>query len=144
VLDGYIEVIDGVEWTLDMWLSQRSPYNLLTVEGEAPTGHELYDRLGYGNQARVAAGVSTLDASYDDDDTSLSVTSEEVRWIDSAGFPAQFPFDVVIAGERIRVTAIAGTTLTQTFTVTRGMDGVAKPLPSGSAVQLFRPAVVAL
>jgi len=62
----------------------------------------------------------------------------------SAAYPAQFPFYAEIAGEVVNVTAITGTGLAQTMTVTRGVHGVAKTLPAGSPVQLWRAPVVAL
>jgi hypothetical protein len=67
-----------------------------------------------------------------------------VRWIDSATYSSRFPITVVIAGEIMTCTAITGTGLTQTFTVTRGLHGVAKTLPIGSAVQVWRAAAIAL
>ena len=41
-------------------------------------------------------------------------------------------------------TAITGTVLTQTFTVTRALHGQAKALPSDSRVQLWRAPIVGL
>ena len=47
-------------------------------------------------------------------------------WITTAGFPSMFPFDINVAGERITVTAITGSSTPQTFTVTRAVNGVSK------------------
>jgi len=132
IIEGYQETIDAAEWYVDLYLMPYRPYEVFEIE------------TGDGNRSRVPAGVSTIDATYDEDDASLSVTSAVKRWIDSATYPSMFPIDIEIAGEVMRCTAITGTGLTQTFTVTRGLHGVAKTLPSGSAVQLWRPPVIAL
>jgi hypothetical protein len=58
--------------------------------------------------------------------------------------PAEMPFDVMIGGERITVTAITGTNSPQTFTVTRSVNGVVKEHPAGTAVTVFRPVYRAL
>jgi hypothetical protein len=55
-----------------------------------------------------------------------------------------FPFDILIGGERMTVTAITGTTLSQTMTVTRSINGVVKTHLTGAPVALFRPSVIAL
>ncbi|MFJ6386454.1 hypothetical protein ACIQJT_02475 [Streptomyces sp. NPDC091972] len=54
-------------------------------------------------------------------------------------YPADFPFDVITGGEVMRVTACTGTTLSQTFTVTRAINGVRKTHASGQPVALFVP-----
>lgn len=65
-------------------------------------------------------------------------------WVDSATYPAEFPFDVLIGGERMRVTSCTGTALSQTFAVQRGLNGIVRNHDSGEAVQLADPAIVAL
>ncbi|MFJ5143314.1 hypothetical protein [Streptomyces sp. NPDC088707] len=76
--------------------------------------------------------------------TSLTfVSSPGPRWIDSAAFPAEFPFLVVIGGEQVRVTAITGTTLTQTANVVRSVNGISKAHSAGAAVRLAQPLVIA-
>lgn len=108
-----------------------SSYNVFEVES------------GPDNTSRLAA-TSTLAASYTSSDTSLSVTSTGTRWVDSATYASDFPMVIAIEGERMTCTAITGTGLTQTFTVTRGLDGFSKALTSGSAVQIDRPGALAL
>jgi len=98
---------------------------------------------GTGNRSRIPAGTSVTDAAYDDNDTSLSVTSTSTRWIDTATYPTQFPIDIIIGGERMTCTDITGAALTQTFTVTRSVNGVVKSHTAGAAVQIFRPPVIA-
>jgi hypothetical protein len=54
------------------------------------------------------------------------------------------PFDIMVGGERIRVTVVTGTTSPQTFTVTRSINGVVKGHSSGADVELFHEAIYAL
>ncbi len=53
-------------------------------------------------------------------------------WTTSA---AQFPFDIIVGGERMTVTAISGASSPQTFTVTRSVNGVQKSHLAGVAVK---------
>jgi hypothetical protein len=85
--------------------------------------------------------AEALDAT----ETSVDVlTTGLARWIDSATYPAEFPFDVRTGGEVMRVTACTGTTTSQTFTVTRSINGVTKSHPSGQAISLASPVYVAM
>ncbi|TXL91576.1 hypothetical protein [Streptomyces sp. IB2014 016-6] len=72
------------------------------------------------------------------------LTAVGPRWVDSATYPSDFPFDVLVGGEVMTVTSCSGTALSQTFGVTRAVNGVVKAHPSGTPVSLARPAVVAL
>jgi hypothetical protein len=78
--------------------------------------------------------------------TSVAITTNSgPRWADSATFPSDFPFDIVIAGERITVGGCTGTTTSQTLTsLTRSVNGVVKTHAVGEAVTLFAPAYIAL
>jgi len=58
--------------------------------------------------------------------------------------PIQYPWDYRIALLSAMQTALDGTSFPQTFTVTRGVGGVAFTHPTGAAVSLWRPAVLAL
>jgi hypothetical protein len=75
--------------------------------------------------------------------TATSVTfvtpAGQAIWVNSTGYPAEFPFDVLIAGERMTVTAISGTSSPQTATVTRSVNGIVKTHASGEAVRLAVP-----
>lgn len=134
IIEGYTETLDAVEWSVVIYALPYRPYEVLQIQ------------TGTGNRSRIAAedGGSTTNATYGPTVTALSVTSATVRWIDSATYGSQFPIVIEIAGEPMTCTAITGTGLTQAFTVTRGLYGVAKTLPSGSAVQIFRPPAIAL
>jgi hypothetical protein len=132
ILEGYEELLDGVEWLVVLYAMPYRPYEVQQIE------------TGIGNRSRIPAGLSVLDAGRTATATSLAVTSLEVRWIDSATYAAQFPILIEVAGEVMTCTAITGTGLSQTFTVTRGLHGQSKALSSDSLVQLWRAPVVGL
>jgi hypothetical protein len=132
IIEGHTERWNSKQWTAQLNCSPESVYEVYQVQN------------GADNRSRIPAGASVTDALYDDNDTSLSITSTTVRWIDTAAYPTQFPIAIIIAGERMTCTDITGTSLTQTFTVTRSVNGVTKSLPAGSQVQIWRPAAVAL
>ncbi|XKK40306.1 hypothetical protein HFP72_06665 [Nocardiopsis sp. ARC36] len=106
-------------------------------DDEEPTGPRGPDRAD--------TEACELTAAVDADDTTLTVaTTVGPPWIDSANHAAMFPLDLVLGGEIVRVTAIAGTGATQTLTVERSLNRIAKPHLAGTAVSLARPAVVGL
>lgn len=90
--------------------------------------------------SRLASSTSTLAAGVTSSATSLSVadTGGE-RWTTD---PTDMPFDILVGGERMTVTAITGTSSPQTFTVTRAINGVAKAHSAGEAVALARRATI--
>lgn len=90
----------------------------------------------------VTLGVRPETTAVDSSATSLSVaTTSGPLWTTDAG---EFPFDLMVGGERMTVTAITGTTSPQTFAVTRSVNGIVKDHPAGTAVELFAPAYRAL
>lgn len=132
VIQGYTELLDGVEWFITIY---ATPYRI----------NEVWQvENGAGNRSRIPAGVSTTDLAYSATASSLSVTSAATRWVDSATYAAKFPIVIEVAGEVMTCTSIVGTGLTQTFTVTRGLHGVTKALPIGSPVQVWRAPGIAL
>jgi hypothetical protein len=68
---------------------------------------------------------------------SLTITDNE------AWSTVDEPYDLMIAGERVRVTSMGARSgsgpYSQTATVTRGINGVTKELPSGSEVHIATP-----
>jgi hypothetical protein len=58
--------------------------------------------------------------------------------------PDDFPFDIRVGGEVMRVTSITGGTSPQTFTVTRSINGVVKSHSAGEDVRLAYPTYVSL
>jgi hypothetical protein len=131
---GFVETIETHRRIIEVAASPALPYDVFRL-GTDPTD----------NLARIpaAAGETTLNEALDTTETGVDIVSTTVRWIDSATYPTQFPFDVMVGGERMRVTACTSTTLSQTFTVTRSINGIVKTHAAETPVQLFRPPVIA-
>lgn len=131
---GYVEVIESHRWTIAVNATPGRPYDVFQLETDVT--HNL-------SRIPAATGKTTLSGSLTTTATSVGITSVTTPWIDSATYGTQFPFDIVVAGERMRVTACSGTGLTQTFTVTRSINRIVKTHAAGETVQLFRPPVIA-
>lgn len=72
-------------------------------------------------------------------DALLVLTPSGPPWSGSA-----VPFDIIVYGERMTVTAVSGVSFGQVFTVTRSVNGVVKSHATGAVVELFKPSVYAL
>lgn len=90
---------------------------------------------------RDTAGTVLADAVTASDTSWTVVTASGPIWTTD---PADMPLDVVVGGERVTVTDIAGTGTAQTMTVTRSVNGVSKPHSANAPVRLWQPAVRAL
>lgn len=126
---GYREVLGGFEHSFTFNCGPGDPWNVGITDGA---------------QVRLDSDSSTLTSSLTTTATSVSVTiaSGAPRWIDSATYSTEFPFDVVIGGEQMTVTAITGTSSPQTATVTRSVNGVVKAHSAGESVHLADPVYV--
>ena len=131
LVQGVAEIIDQYTWDVVLTCTPAGPWNVGVV-GDAVLGRIATDGCTLGGAVSASATSFTL------------VSSPGPRWIDSAAYPSRFPFDLLVGGERVRVTAITGTTLTQTATVTRAVNGISKSHASGAAVQVADPARIAL
>jgi hypothetical protein len=131
---GYTHEIGPHSWVMTLNAGAASPYEVFELESTT------------GNRGRIspAPGKTTVNEALDTTETGVDIVSVTQRFIDSATYPTMFPFDVIIGGERMTVTAITGTGLTQTMTVVRSVNGIVKAHSAGAAVALFRPAVLAL
>lgn len=129
---GFTETLEPAHWTIAVNATPALPYEVLELESTSR------------NRGRIPTGGSTLAGTMTTTSTSRTVNSANVRWIDSATYATQFPFDIMVAGEQMTVTAITGTSSPQTFTVTRSVNGVVKTQASGADVQLLNPPVIAL
>lgn len=130
---GYAEVLGVYDWTIALNCSPAGPYRVAVTDD---------DQLG-----RLDSERSTLDAPVDSTTTSIDVAVETgyAPWITDADLPGQFPFDLMVGGERMTATAIgAPSSGVQTFTVTRAVNGVTKPHAAGTRVRLFQPVAIAL
>jgi hypothetical protein len=90
---------------------------------------------------------STITEDLDTTETAIDITTSDpfgTVWATTAGLPAEFPFDVMVGGERMTVTACVDLTLpAQRFTVTRSVNGVVKTHSSGARISLADPYYVA-
>lgn len=92
--------------------------------------------------SRLDTGGSTVNTGINTTATSMLVSTNAGNqlWTTAAG---DFPFDIIVAGERMTVTNITGSSSPQTFTVTRSVNGVVKSQTAGTDVRLFTPCYIA-
>lgn len=103
---------------------------------------DLYDTGFYTDPralpARYDHGGCTLNEALDSTETGVDVITAAGNpvWTQAGG---DYPFDLMVGGELMTATAISGAGSTQTFTVTRSVNGVVKSHTSGTPVSLARP-----
>ena len=122
---GYEETIAQFEWDITFYLVPSDAWDVWELEDAT---------WGYTDTDGSALGADVTSAG-----TSLTVTSTGDVWTD-----ADQPFDIIVGGETMTVTAVAGATSPQTFTITRAVNGIVKAHSTGAAVELARPVVVSL
>jgi hypothetical protein len=105
---------------------------------ETPWNVLVWDDPVWGRWATAGA---TLHANITSGATSMLVDSPNSLWTTSGG---DFPFDLILGGERITVTNITGASSPQTFTITRAVNGVVKAQTAGTAVALYHPPIWSL
>jgi hypothetical protein len=132
MVQGYEEEIKNpFEWYVTLVCSPAGPWTVGVIE------HQLLGRPD--TEGTVLNGPMTA-ASV----VANVLTQSGPRWIDSAAYPSMFPFDIKVGGEVMRVTSCTGTALSQTFGVTRGINGLIKAHDSGTPVVLLQPMRAAL
>lgn len=129
LVQGYTEQLSHFLWEIDYNCTPAGPYQAVPVVGS----DVFVPRLDAVDHT-IGGALTTTTAS-----VSFVTPTGSARWVDSATYPNDFPFDVVIGGEVISVTAITGTTSPQTATLTRSVNGVVKSHDSGAGVRLARP-----
>jgi hypothetical protein len=125
-VEGITEVLAPYSYDVVYNTSPGSLWRGVAVYDD-PTGRTRYD-----------TDSSTLAASATSTATTVSVatTSDSLVWTTA---PADLPFQVIIAGEVMTVTAVSGTTSPQTLTVTRSVNGVVKAQAAGASVNVYTP-----
>lgn len=132
LIEGYTERITPTRRTVTINASPAGPWEVGTLE---EAGGPTQDT------ARLDTSGSELDVAVNATDTSLSVAiTDGPLWVSDA---AQLPFDIIVGGERMAVTAVTGAASPQTFTVTRSLNGVEKSHAVGTAVNVANPLVLA-
>lgn len=128
---GYTETLGVYEWTITYNCTPGGPWTVGVLDDP------VLGRADTDGSSLASAATATA--------TSLSVAvTAGPLWVTTAANPGEFPFDAVIAGEVVTVTGITGTSSPQTWTVTRGTNGITKPLPTGADVRLATPMILAL
>jgi hypothetical protein len=129
IVSGYTEVIG-------------SHRRLITLNC-LPAGTWIVGTLDDAALGRLDSDASQLTAAITASATSwqVSITDGPLWTVD----PTEFPLDIVINGEVIRLSAISGTSSPQTFTVSaRAINGVSRAHAAGTAVHVAHPIVLAL
>jgi hypothetical protein len=134
VVYGVSERINTRTWDLTFSGGPGRPYDVFQV-GTSTSKLTTESVLAAGTTAPTPGTSGTI-----------SVTSTDVRWATSGIFPVTITVAPRkgMVGEDMTVTAISGTGLTQTFTVTRGVNGVTAAWQAGEAVFLARRPTLAL
>lgn len=101
------------------------------------TSNYLSEQTPEQKRADATAGNTVLNAAITGTATTASFkTLSGALCTTTATRPQDFPFDVMIGGERITVTAITGTTSPQTATITRSVNGIVKAQVINAPIQL--------
>ncbi len=129
---GYTETLAQFQWDIVYVCQPYGPWNASTVED---TTYGWVDTDGSTLDADATSGATTID---------VDTQTDSAVWVDSATYASDFPFDILVGGERMTVTATTGTSNPQTDTVTRSVNGIVKAQTTGTAVSLFNPAYVVL
>ncbi|MEV1049672.1 hypothetical protein [Streptomyces sp. NPDC049887] len=133
LVQGYTEVITHPNgWELAFNCSPAGPWTV---------GIPDDDVLGrVDNESCVTNGSTSSSSGI----LNVLTATGSVRWADSATYSGDFPFDIYVGGEVMRVTSCSGTAQSQTFGVTRSINGVVKAHASGTPVRLITTPVIAL
>lgn len=116
------------EWTITLSCSPAGLWNVGVLDD--------------GDLGRLDTAGSQLAAGVTSTATSLSVSTTSGPIWTTAG--ADMPFDVLVGGEVMTVTAVSGSSSPQTFTVVRSVNGIVKAHSSAAAVSLAQPLILAL
>lgn len=117
---GYTETFQAFKHDITINCAPESPYRI------AVWGTDRYDTAG-----------SALNASCTSGATSIAVkTTLGPIWTTAAG---DMPFDIMVGGERMTVTAISGSSSPQTFTVVRSVNGLVKAHNANEDVRIYTP-----
>lgn len=128
LLQGYTEHWNVLTWDVTLNASSYEVHRVAAIEGSVSD-----------SAWRIDSGSSSLVSSAVVGDTSIQVasTSSVEVWSTSAG---DYPRDISVGGAKVTVTAVAGASSPQTFTV----NALPYPLTAGWTVKLWRPPTIAL
>jgi hypothetical protein len=128
-IEGWTETISADKWQMALSCSPAGPYHVGLIEGTT-------------DPWVVDAGDCVLNANITATDVSIALKTNVGPILSTAG--GDYPRDLYVDGEQIRVTAVSGVSSPQTATVTRSINGVVKSHLANAKVSLYRPATLAL
>ncbi|MET8278286.1 hypothetical protein [Micromonospora sp. NPDC005174] len=125
IVMGWSETIGPRSWLVQVVPGPAVPWDVAVADDPAQ---------------RPAADGASLTSTVSASATSLSISRSS-----GVGFttdPTDFPLDLVVGGEQVRVSAISGTGSPQTATVSaRAVNGVSRSWPAGTTVDVWSPAI---
>ena len=122
---GLNETLNAFTWRIEANCVPESPYEVAVI---GTTWH--VDTDGSSLHGNISGAATTLQADTPAGNALWTLTD--------------VPFDILVGGERMTVTAVTGSSSPQTMTVTRGVNGVTLAITAGTPISLFYPPVVAL
>ena len=138
IVQGYTETIGAFQWDLELTCTPASPWNPAVIGSEAEPPPE-------DAPARADTAGAELVFNTNATQTGMTVrTTQGPTWITTDEHENQFPFEIAVGGEVMRVLEISGDGPNQAFTVQRAINGVVKSHVSDTPVRLAHPAVTAL
>ena len=133
IIEGYTEQISQKNWIITFNCAPYAPYLVAIVE----------DPAAATDTPRIGSGTAVLASNINTTDTSLSVTTGTGGLWTTAG--ADFSLDINIEGERIRLSAISGSSSPQTFTASaRSVNGVVKSHLAGARIEPWQTATIGM
>lgn len=126
------ESFGGKHYVMTWNTVPESPYEVAVFDDPV---YGIADTDGSALAASVTAAATTLLVE--------ATGPSGIRWATTAE-GAALPLDMRLGGERVTVTDIAGTGTTQTFTVTRGVNGVAASHAAGESLSLWSAPILSL
>lgn len=134
--------VDVVDLLVEGWTQRLSPFVWDAVLNCSPA--QPWDVGVTGDSLRLEMAGQMIDSDLAPGATSLSLVTAAGHQLftTTATWPADFPMDVKLGGWRITVTAAVGASSPQTLTCDPTPNSA--PIPAGTPVTLWRPAVLAL
>lgn len=120
---GFTERLDQKTHDIAVNAAPARPWRVGIYDDTAAAGYR------YASDTTTAEALDTTETGVD-----VTVAAGEKGWSVADG-----SFGIMVGGERMTVTGVSGTAPSQTFTVTRSVNGVVKSHVAGVKVELFEP-----
>lgn len=122
-----------VELVVLGWSELIGSHTRLVTLNCAPAAPHKVFQIASQTYGRLTSTTTVTNEALDTTETGVDYTGD--TWITTATRPGDFPFDIVIGGEVMRVTSATAST----FTVTRSVNGVVKSHLTGAPIDLAYP-----